>query len=197
MKSFALSLTLLLAFTLSTVARADDASQRAKAQQLMTMLHTERMVQQVSDNITKQIEDAADRTAGTDPTPDQKTKVADFKKQAAQMIDAKLGWTAMKPEIVDIYVKQFTEDQIDAIIAFYKSPAGAAMMEKMPQVNTSLGQLAGARVGDLQGTLRQAYADLQKSMKDLGAPGATAAPAAPARTAPSLNPPPAAPVPAK
>jgi hypothetical protein len=197
MKSLTLSLTLLLAFTLSTVARADDASQRAKAQQLMTMLHTERMVQQVSDNITKQIDDAADRAAGSDSTPDQKAKVADFKKQAAKMIDGRLGWAAMKPEIVDIYVKQFTEDQIDSIIAFYKSPTGAAMMEKMPLVNASFGQLGNARVKELQGTLLQAYTDLQKSMKDQTAPAATAAPAAPARTAPSLNPPPAAPTPAK
>ncbi len=67
--------------------------------------------------------DAADRIAGPDATADQKAKIDDFKKQAAQSIDAKLGWAAMKPDIVALYMKSFTQEQLDGITAFYKSPA--------------------------------------------------------------------------
>jgi uncharacterized protein len=155
---------LLLALVLPTAARADDASQRTKAEELMTLENTQKVVQQIADTITRQVDEAADRAATTDTTPDQKAKVDQFKKNAAQSIDAKLGWAAMKPAVVDIYMKSFTEDQLDAIIAFYKTPAGAALLEKLPQINTQFGQIGNSRIAELRGDLQKSFQDLQGNL---------------------------------
>ena len=141
MKRCALALAVLLALTLPLAAQTDDAAHRAKAQEMMALLHTEHTIQQISGNITQQIGGAADEAAGPNPTPEQKAKIGDFKKQVAQMIDAKLGWPAMKPELTDVYMKAFTDEQLDAIIAFYKTPAGAALLDKMPAVNAQFDQI--------------------------------------------------------
>jgi uncharacterized protein len=155
---------LFLALALPTAARADDASQRTKAEELMTLENTQKVVQQIADTITRQVDEAADRAATTDTTPDQKAKVDQFKKNAAQSIDAKLGWAAMKPAVVDIYMKSFTEDQLDAIIAFYKTPAGAALLEKLPQINTQFGQIGNSRIAELRGDLQKSFQDLQGNL---------------------------------
>ena len=53
-------------------AHADDASRRAKAAQLVTLLHTERMVQQNSATIMKQVSDAAEKEIA--PTPRRRAR---------------------------------------------------------------------------------------------------------------------------
>ena len=41
----------------------------------------------------------------------------------------------MEPEFVDLYAKAFTDDQLDAITAFYKSAAGVVFLEKTVDIN--------------------------------------------------------------
>jgi uncharacterized protein len=171
-----LALLSALAFTLilPLAARADEASHRARAEELMTLLHTERTVQDISDSIRKQVIDAVESAPGPNPTPEQTAKVDDFKKKVTGMIDAQLGWEAMKSGFIDVYVKAFTEEQLDGIVAFYKSPAGVVLLEKMPEVNSQFGQLGQDKVSALQDQLRQAYEEFQKS---IAPPASSAAPA--------------------
>jgi hypothetical protein len=188
-----IALLLVLALCLPVAARADEASHRAKAQEMITLLHTDKLVQQNADNMIKQVAAAADKAAGPDATPDAKAKVDDFKKQTEQMIDAQIGWKVMQDKFIDVYAKNFTEEQLDGIIAFYKSPAGVALLTTMPDVNSQIGQLGGGRVQTLQPQLQQMYADLKKNLTPpptLGPMGPAPAPAAPA--APAATP--AAPV---
>ena len=177
---------LAVALTLPAIARADDASMRAKAADLIAVQHTEKTVQQIAANITSQLDDAADRAAGPDATADQKAKIDDFKKQVAQLIDANLGWTALKPSLVDLYVKTFTEDQLDQILAFYKTPAGAALLDKMPELNKQFGQLGNDRVTAMRDQLQKAYQDLQTSLHPIPSLGAPAS-SAPAPTTPGTK----------
>ena len=184
-----LVLTLCLPLTcLPLTARADEASHRAKAQEMIALLHTENGVQKVADNISKQVAEAADKAVGTDPAPDKKAKLDQFEQQAHQIIDAQLSWKAMEAGFVDIYAKAFTDEQLDAIIAFYKSPAGSALLTAMPEVNTQIGQLGAARVNAVQPQLQQLYATFKQSLA--AAPptlGPVPSPAAPA-TAPAITP---------
>lgn len=172
---------LVFALTLPIAARADDASQRAKAEQLVSIQHTQKTVEQIAENITTQIDQVADRAAGPDATPDQKAKIDSFKKQVSQVVDASLGWDAMKLAVVDLYVKNFTEDQLDAILAFYKTPAGAALLEKMPEINAQFGQVGNQRVAALRDQLQKAYQNLQNDLHPIPTltPPAPSAPTAP------------------
>lgn len=179
---------LVLALSLPLTARADDASHRAKAQEMMTLLHTQKLVQENSDNLMKQITEAADRLAGPNPTPEKQAKVANFEKQAQQIIDSQVGWTAMQAEITDVYAKTFTDEELDSIIAFYKSPAGTALVTKMPDVDKQIEVLGGSHVQALRPKLQQLYTDFKNSLATppptLG-PVPPAAPAAPTAPSPS------------
>ena len=62
-----IALLLVLALSLPIAARADDASHRAKVQEMMSLLHTEKTVQLGAENIRKQVDEAAEKAAG--PTP--------------------------------------------------------------------------------------------------------------------------------
>jgi uncharacterized protein len=175
-----LALLLVLALSVPVAARADDASHRAKAAEMMNLLHNQRMVQGIADNLKKQIADAANSVSGPAATPEQKAKAADFEKQADQLIDAQLGWDVMKTTFTDIYVKNFTEEELDGIIAFYKTPNGIALLGKMPDVNTQITQFGTSHLSTLQPQLKDLFDNYRKSQAaappTLGAPGAAPAP---------------------
>jgi hypothetical protein len=177
----------------SVAARADEASHRAKAGELMVILHTQTVVQNISANLKKQVADAADKVAAAAPPETAKTKTADFEKKANQVIDTQLGWETMQAAFTDIFAKNFTEGQLDGIIAFYKSPAGLALLETMPNVNNQMTQFGNSHMTALQPQLKQLFEDFQKSVTAASAPPASApadkpAPAPSATPAPSSTP---------
>lgn len=174
-RTYRLALLVSLASCLPLAARADEASRHTKAEEVIALLHSERGVQQVADNISKQVAQAAEKAVGTDPTPDKKAKLDQFEQQAHQLIEAQLGWKALQPGFVDIYAKAFTDEQLDGIIAFYKSPAGAALLANMPDVNTQIGQLGSSHVNAVQPQLQQLYSTFKQS---LAAPAPSLGPAA-------------------
>jgi len=178
------ALILVLALSLPLTARADEASHLAKAKEMMTLLQAQHMVDNISANILKQVSDAADKLAGPSPSPDKQAKLDDFKKQAAQVIDAQVGWKALQAGFADVYAKNFTEEQLDAIIAFYKTPAGVALLANMPTVNTQVGQLGNSKMTTLEPQIKQLYEDFQKSLTAAAPSLQPVPPAAPA-TAPT------------
>ena len=181
MKRVALLVALALCLPLS--ARADDASLHAKAKELVTLLHTDRMVAQLSDTLKKRADDAAEKAIGATPTPENKAKLTDFEKTISDTIDAQLGWSAMEAAVTEVYAKTFTEDELSAIIAFYKSPAGIAFLEKTPEVNAGIKDLSTSKLNAAQTQLNQAFIEFRKSLAAPAAPAAT--PAAPAATTPN------------
>ena len=176
-----------------SAARANDASRRAKAAQLVTLLHTERMVQQNSATIMKQVSDAAEKEIGPNPTPESKARLAGLENKISQMIDAQLDWKALGPAITNFYATTFTEQELDVIVAFYKTPESAAFLEKMPQINDQVEQLAHSRLVILQPQISQAFDDFRKSQAPPAAapaPAATSpapAPSTPAASKPSAS----------
>jgi len=74
-----------------------------------------------------------------------------------------MGWKVLEPDYVDIYAKNFTDEQLDAILAFYKSPAGSALVEKLPTLTTQGMQLAQTRMAALQPQLKQMIEDFARS----------------------------------
>jgi len=170
-----LSLLLALVFYLSLTARADDASRHAKAAQMVTLLHTEGMVEQASASILKQYSDAAENSLGSNPTPQSKAQLADFEKKAAQLIDGQVGWKVMEPAIIDFYSTTFTEQELDVIIAFFKTPESAAFILKMPKINDQVEQLATSRLTILKPQISQAFDDFRKTQPP--SPPAAATPA--------------------
>ena len=152
------------------------------------LLHTDQMVNQVSQNLVQQVNAAAEKLAGANPTPEIKTKTTTFEKSMADKIENQIGWTAMKPAFTDIYAKTYTEAELDAILAFYKSPAGVSFREKTPGINREANSIAQSRMNTLQPDLRASFEEFRRSVTPEAAPAsATPAPAAP----PSLNPAPA------
>ena len=74
-----------------------------------------------------------------------------------------MSWERMKPDLTEIYGETFTQEEIDGLIAFYETPLGRAMVDKMPEVTQRSMQLMQRRLVPLmQQALQIARGEAEK-----------------------------------
>jgi hypothetical protein len=172
-----------LVLCLPLAARADDASRHAKAEELVTLLHMERMSKQATNSIMQQTVTMATQKSGGTLTPDATIALGNFQKSLQEVIDPQIGWKAIEPEFARLLETNFTEEELDSILVFYKSPAGKALVTKMPDVSDQASKLMQTRFSALQPQLKQMLDAFMQTLPSKPAP--SAAPALPPAPAPS------------
>jgi hypothetical protein len=51
-----------------------------------------------------------------------------------KIVQEEFSWDKLKPTYIAIYQETFDQEEIDGLVAFYKSPVGTSMVNKMPVV---------------------------------------------------------------
>jgi hypothetical protein len=99
----------------------------------------------------------------------------DIDQQHAEMVGMMkelLDWTKLEPMYVRIYQKTFNQQEVDGMIAFYKTPAGQAVITKMPAAmqNTmdEMQQLMGPVMQKMQRTQQDVAAQMKAESKNKG-----------------------------
>jgi hypothetical protein len=180
MKRIALAL-FAVALASPAIARADDASKLSKIEELFTVMNVEQTQKQIIDLSQRQIRDAAQQQFhGGTPTPEQQKKFQDFQAKIATVVNGQISWPIVKPAFIKLYSDTYTEDELAGILAFYKSPAGHALLTKNPELTVKVVAVSRER-------LQQAQAQILGLIQDFGKDINTPASAAPAPAAPKGN----------
>jgi uncharacterized protein len=170
-------------------ARADEASKRAKAEELFTLLRMDQTMGALTTNVMKQVQAMTQSMPGADQaTPEQKKLVADFQQRVLDLVNKKLGWKALEPDFINLYASTYTEEELNGIVAFYKSPVGQKMLDKTPDLMTKSTDITQQKMREVQPEFNQLVQDFMKQM------AATSKPA-PAQTPPATTTAPAKPQP--
>ena len=113
------------------LACADELSKNAKIDEMMQLTHAERMITQVLDQMNTILANQYGRM----DVPEKDRKAMDeMRQKMLNLVADRMSWEKAKPAFRSIYSETFTESDIDGILAFYKSPAGQVMLDKMPQL---------------------------------------------------------------
>jgi hypothetical protein len=162
------------------VVRADDASKKAKVEELITVMHMDRLTEQVLASIKNNVEAMSKANPGGQPlTADQQKALSEFEDKSLKLVGDAMSWDSMKGEFVNLYVQTFSEEEIDGMVAFYKTPAGQAVLTKMPQLTNASMKLAQQRIQALQPQLQVLQDQLMAKME---AGSGVSTPAAPPAT---------------
>jgi len=88
-------------------------------------------------------------------TPEIKKIVSDNGAKVTALVNEALKWEAVEPMFIDIYQSQMTQEEVDGIVAFYRSPAGKALVEKMPAVMRASNQRMQQQLGPVMERVKQ------------------------------------------
>lgn len=107
----------------------------------------------------------AQNLGGRQLTPEQRRGMDLFLTKYTALLRDELGWDKMKPLYVEVYRDTFEQEEIDGLIAFYKSPAGQAFIRKMPVVLQKTMVLSQRQMQQLLPRMQQAVREALEEAK--------------------------------
>jgi len=134
---------LAVAVLFSGGAMAGDAT-RAEAEKLFDAMDMSAMIEATIDT-------SLDAEIAANP------ELAPFRHVMRDFLAKYMGYEAMKPHLVDIYAAEFTAEELAETTAFYTTPTGRKLMQKLPELmakGAELGeQVVQAHMAELQAAL--------------------------------------------
>ncbi|WP_428243445.1 DUF2059 domain-containing protein [Gynuella sp.] len=153
MSKFWIVCLLLCSFT----AVAADSSKEAKVVELMDLMNMNALI----DNMYAQMEPMLQNVSKElDIKPSEQPLFDQYYKDVVAIMKADFSWEKMQPGMIDLYSRQFSEQEIDDMLAFYKTETGQAVLKKMPQLMQASMQLS-------QTLMQSAMPKMQARVKQL------------------------------
>lgn len=141
LKSIGSSIVLFACISLATSVSADQASHQAEIQKLFELTDMQNKIDESIDNVL------AMQLAQNPDLKSNSTVVREF-------LERHIGWQSMKDALTDMYMKEFNEQELKEMNAFYGSATGRKVIERLPLLVQMRNQLASQRlqknIGELQ-----------------------------------------------
>lgn len=118
----------------STAAWSAPASDES-IETLLSVTNSEKLIDKSGADMEKYILSGVQAGLnGRQPTPREQEFIDKLASESAALIREEMNWAFMRPLMVGIYRDTFTQEEVDAQIAFYRTPAGASVVAKLPAV---------------------------------------------------------------
>lgn len=122
-------IALLLCTTTAMAAPASEGS----VKELLAVAQVQKLIDGMLDQITAQVDNDIQRVlAGRAPTVRQQKAIENKKSAMIALIQGELAWGKIEPMYVRLYQESLTEEEVAGALAFYRTPAGQALIHKMP-----------------------------------------------------------------
>jgi hypothetical protein len=138
-------------------AQASDAqASDASILEMLQVMDAEQLVAGLKDQVNQMVSASMQQALrGKKLTPEVQTVIGRMQTKMLATADQMLSWEVLEPIYLRTYRASFTQDEIDSIIAFYKTPGGQALIKKMPTVmKNALGEIL-AMVAPMQQKFQQ------------------------------------------
>ncbi len=142
MRKTSIIIFLIMNMLLSSLAVAGEDTHRQAAEKLLYVADMEKALEEsIEQMLNIQLK--------------QKPSLAPYKEIMLRFLKKHMGFQSLKEDIVAIYIEEFTEKELNEIIAFYETPTGRKTIEKMPKLMAKGAQLGVSRVQQNIGELQQ------------------------------------------
>lgn len=135
--------------------------------QLLTLTEMPVQVKSVTDQVSAMLlKGAVQSLRDQATTPAQRAVVERFQQQTTDILAQEFGWQKIEPLYIQLYRDTLTQEEVDGMIAFYRTPAGQAAIKKVPGAGAKAMEAVQGRMGPvtqkLQAAHQQAVNDLKK-----------------------------------
>ncbi len=140
MKQFCIMLMLLAMTTLPVMATSNSHRQAAEE-----LLNVSGMKSSMDRIIVQMVEMQLS----------QKPVLSPYREVLLQFFNKYLSFNSIKYDFIDIYIEEFSEQELNAIVDFYKTPVGQKTITKLPILMQKGAQVGMAKVKMHQQELRE------------------------------------------
>jgi hypothetical protein len=153
-----------------TLHAADTVPSEASVQELLNLTQAQKLMDNMLPQMDSMMVNAMQQALrGQDVSPDAQKKLEKARADAMATMKEELSWTKLQPLYIRVYQKSLTQDEVNGMIAFYKSPPGQAVITKMPVIMqntmTELQTMMGPTMQRLQKSQIDLVAEIQADAK--------------------------------
>jgi hypothetical protein len=119
-------------FTLPAFA-VDSRPSDASIRQLLAITQARKLVDGIMAQMDGMMKNTMQQAMHGHPvTPDQQKIIDGMQARTVALLRQELSWDNMEPMYIGLYSGIFTQEEVDGMLAFYKTPSGQAVIRKMP-----------------------------------------------------------------
>jgi len=115
---------------------AQTPAARPDVEELLTVMRLEKTMQNTMEQVKKMM--ASQMTASlanqAKASPEVAQRAQAIQEKAFALVQEEMSWEKIKGDFAQIYAESLTPEEVQGIIAFYKSPAGQAFLDKQPLI---------------------------------------------------------------
>lgn len=158
---FTLCGALLLALGSAQV-NAASGKHAANAERFLQLAQAERLTVPVYAQVQQMF---AQRFAETQAPQSKQALLERYQAKANAALDKAIGWDKIKPDLTDLYASQFSEQELEQLIAFYESPLGRKVLTKLPELNARSAQLTQKKLEAVVPEVNKLLADMTAELE--------------------------------
>lgn len=167
MKAVRNILTMLL--LCSTTAIAAPASE-SSIKELLAVAQARQLVDGIRAQFDSMMQASIQQSLqGKNPTPKQQKAISNMKNRMVEIMQGELAWDKLEPMYLRLYKDAFTEEEVVGMLAFYKTPAGQAVIHKMPllmqQTMLEMQKMTAGMMPKMQSVQEQFIAEMSAASK--------------------------------
>lgn len=134
MRKIALCVAAMSLSALAFAAPASDASIDELIQVARMREQTDAMMQGMEKDFAMNMDGMMAGVVGhRKVSSETRQRIQGMQRQMVQILREEMAWENIQPIYRQIYKETFTQEEIDGMLAFYRTPVGQAMLQKMPQ----------------------------------------------------------------
>ncbi len=157
--------TFVIMTAISTPAFAQPTTKES-VKELLKITKLEQFLGQMSQQINSMMHSSIEKiTQGRKLTTKQELAVVNYTQELGKIMQEELTWAKLEPEMIKIYAEEFSQEEIDGMIKFYKTPVGQSTIDKMPIVMQKSMQVGYKQMDAITPKIMQAADKLAKDMQ--------------------------------
>jgi len=149
-------------------ALADEASKTAKAEEFLKVSKMDEILEKSMKIAMDSIKSGSlqQLLGASAPPPEVRKMIEELQEKTTVLLFNALSWEKLKPEYARLYTETYSEVELDGLIAFYKSPAGQALVAKSPGVMLKANEIAQRRMRAVQPQLQALMQEFSERIKE-------------------------------
>jgi uncharacterized protein len=138
-------------------AGAQELTKQAKIERLLDAMNADAMI----DQMLEQVKATAASQVPPGASPEQVAKAREIQVKILDLVKSRISWEKMRPQYVTVYSETFSDEEISGMLAFYQSPAGRAMLSKMPMLVTKVMGMVQTQIKDIMPEIQRITREAQ------------------------------------
>ena len=153
-------------FALLSLSYAQEDVCKQLAEELLLLTEVDKNIEKSFGMIEQmQMDQVKNMKLPKELSKEDSEKIASMQGKIMDIIVKELGWDKLKEDFIDIYADTFTKEELEGIIAFYKTPVGQKFIKKQPQLMQKSIEISQKQMATIMPKIQKAIEDMKETLK--------------------------------